>query len=147
MSLMLSDHFSPSRSAMSLSEYAVIFSIHCKFHKDRHVLPVDYKACRVKVLAAILSNCMSITCWYHITLWVLVVTKAISVTAGGRGNVTFPDNVLCQHDTMWPAGWCTCFMGRRITGWSPRSDLPSMISSLARTVPRASHQLTGTSAW
>ena len=40
-----------------------------------------------------------------------------------------------------------CFMGRRTTGWLPRSLLPSMTSSLASTVPSAGHQLTGTSAW
>lgn len=44
-------------------------------------------------------------------------------------------------------GVLTCFMGRRTTGWSPRSLLPSMTSSLASTVPRAGHQFTGTSAW
>ena len=40
-----------------------------------------------------------------------------------------------------------CFMGRRTTGWLPRSLLPSMTSSFASTVPSAGHQLTGTSAW
>ena len=41
----------------------------------------------------------------------------------------------------------TCFMGCRMTGWSPRSDLPLITSSFDRTVPSAGHQLTGTSAW
>ena len=40
-----------------------------------------------------------------------------------------------------------CLSGRRNTGWLPRSDRPSAVtSSLASTVPRAGHQLTGTSA-
>ena len=40
-----------------------------------------------------------------------------------------------------------CRIGLRTTGWLPRSLLPSMTSSLARTVPSSSHQLTATSAW
>ena len=35
--------------------------------------------------------------------------------------------------------------GMRITGKPPRSDLPSMTSSLARTVPNSAHQFTRTS--
>ena len=37
-------------------------------------------------------------------------------------------------------------IGRRTTGWPPRSLLPSITSSFASTVPSAGHQLTGTSA-
>lgn len=40
-----------------------------------------------------------------------------------------------------------CFIGRRTTGCPPRSLTPPTTSSLARTVPRAGHQLTGTVAW
>ena len=36
-----------------------------------------------------------------------------------------------------------CRSGMRTTGWPPRSLMPSMTSSLASTVPRAGHQLTG----
>ena len=39
-----------------------------------------------------------------------------------------------------------CRMGLRTTGCPPRSDRPSITSSLARTVPSASHQFTGTSS-
>jgi hypothetical protein len=39
-----------------------------------------------------------------------------------------------------------CFIGRRSTGCPPRSDLPSMTSSFARTVPKAGHQFTATSS-
>ena len=37
-------------------------------------------------------------------------------------------------------------MGRRMTGWLPRSLRPSMTSSFASTVPSAGHQFTGTSS-
>mmetsp|Transcript_864 Transcript_864/g.2617 ORF Transcript_864/g.2617 Transcript_864/m.2617 type:complete len:211 (-) Transcript_864:471-1103(-) len=40
-----------------------------------------------------------------------------------------------------------CRSGLRSTGKPPRSERPSMISSLASTVPRPAHQLTGFSSW
>mmetsp|Transcript_19940 Transcript_19940/g.61454 ORF Transcript_19940/g.61454 Transcript_19940/m.61454 type:complete len:200 (+) Transcript_19940:1429-2028(+) len=60
----------------------------------------------------------------------------------GQSRPSSPARSLSAYSVIRRIHWRS---GALTTGWSPRSDNPSMTSSFASTVPSAGHQLTGTS--
>lgn len=165
MSLMFSSHSKPSRSSRSLSAYAVIRSIHCKAtqmstfavpsvstspkpwllgtceqlknHDRKHDLQPFSSMLRGQSDAVdVASRPMKASRVTALTeRW-----RSIEPSAYNQANT-----VSCIGDAIGDQQ--TWSMGIRTTGKPPRSDLPSITSSLASTVPSSGHQLTGTSAW
>ncbi len=69
--------------------------------------------------------------------------RCISLMPSGQSSVSRSLRSRSAYSVIFSIHWRIGFL---TTGWLPRSDLPSITSSFASTVPSAGHQLTGTSA-